>query len=544
MQHDSLPLIIQGGMGVGVSGWRLARAVSMAGQLGVVSGSGLDTILTRRLQRGDADGHVRRALAHLPLAGVAQRILDRYFVAGGKSRSERFRSKPVPAAKPSRHLAELLVASNFVEVFLAKEGHDGPVGINYLEKIQLPTLPSIWGAMLAGVTWVLMGAGIPRAIPGTLDRLAEGRPVELKLEVRGAPSGEEHFTRFDPAEFSDGHPAALARPHFLAIISSATLGTMLMKRSNGRVDGFVVEGPTAGGHNAPPRGQMALSVEGEPIYGKRDVPDVTAIQSLGLPFWLAGSCAEPQRVVAARQQGAAGVQVGTAFAYCEESDLDSDLKEQVLAMSREGRARVMTDPIASPTGFPFKVLQKDATLSDAALYEKRMRICDLGYLRHAYRKQNGTLGWRCPAEPVKDYLRKGGDEQDTRGRKCVCNALMANIGLSQVQRGGEPELPLITSGDDVAAVARFLKRGSSSYSAADVLDYLLADVRRSIVAGGVSRGRSQADRPASPTRAAKHPHGNVLFAEWACPPARDAPRAARSPKAAAEGKAPPEQPSS
>ena len=48
-----LPVIIQGGMGAGVSSWRLARAVSSTGQLGVVSGTALDVILARRLQEGD-----------------------------------------------------------------------------------------------------------------------------------------------------------------------------------------------------------------------------------------------------------------------------------------------------------------------------------------------------------------------------------------------------------------------------------------------------------------------------------------------------------
>jgi magnesium chelatase subunit I len=88
------PAIIQGGMGVGVSGWRLARAVSRAGQLGVVSGTGLDVVLVRRLQLGDVGGHVRRALDFFPLREVAERIVDRYFVPGGKpaiSRSERNR---------------------------------------------------------------------------------------------------------------------------------------------------------------------------------------------------------------------------------------------------------------------------------------------------------------------------------------------------------------------------------------------------------------------------------------------------------------------
>jgi hypothetical protein len=144
----------------------------------------------------------------------------------------------------------------------------------------------------------------------------------------------------------------------------------------------------------------------------------------------------------------------------------------------------------------------DETLSDSGPYEKRTRICDLGYLRHAYRKENGKLGWRCPSEPVDDYVRKGGDEKETRGRKCVCNALMSNIGLGQVQRSGEAELPLITSGDDVAEVARFLADGSCTCSAADVIDYLLGGVKNSLPAGGISRGWPQVDRPASPTRAA------------------------------------------
>lgn len=465
-------------MGAGVSSWPLARAVSKAGQLGVVSGTGLDTILTRRLQAGDHGGHMRRALERFPIPGVARRIIDRYFVQGGKPSDRPFKSKPIGAVEPSRHLKDLLVASNFAEVFLAKEGHDGPVGINYLEKIQLPTLPSIFGAMLAGVSWVLMGAGIPRAIPGVMDRLAEGQAVQLRLDVKGAESGEEFYTRFDPAEYCDGAAPNLDRPGFLAIISSSTLATMLKKRSDGRVDGFVVEGPTAGGHNAPPRGQTQLSAGGEPVYGDRDVPDLDAIKALGLPFWLAGSCAEPEHLLAAQQRGAVGVQVGTAFAYCRESSLDESLKDRTLAMSRAGQARVFTDPVVSPTGFPFKLLQMEGTLSDVAIREARTRVCDLGYLRHAYRKPDGKLGWRCPSEPVKDYVRKGGADADTEGRGCVCNGLLANVGLPQIQRGGETELPLITSGDDVINVARFLKPGQDTYSAQDVIDYLLGNSDR------------------------------------------------------------------
>ena len=72
-----------------------------------------------------------------------------------------------------------------------------------------------------------------------------------------------------------------------------------------------------------------------------------------------------------------------------------------------------------------------------------------------------------------DYVQKGGQAEDALGRKCVCNALMANIGLGQTRNGGELEKPLITSGDDVANIARFLKPGAHSYRAVDVIEYLL-----------------------------------------------------------------------
>lgn len=476
MTSASLPTIIQGGMGAGVSSWTLANAVARTGQMGVVSGTALDLILARRLQVGDPGGHVRRALGHFPIPEIAQRIIDRYFVEGGKSESKPFKPKPVVGMKHSKQLEELLVASNFVEVYLAKEGHSGPVGINYLEKIQVPNLPSMFGAMLAGVSYVLMGAGIPKAIPGILDKLAAKQAVELKIDVQGAQAGEEFTTKFDPVEFCGGEVPDINRPDFLAIVSSAPLANMLAKKASGKVNGFIIEGPTAGGHNAPPRGKMQLSVEGEPIYGERDVADLEAIHAIGLPFWLAGSYAEPDRVVQAKKMGAAGVQVGTAFAFCNESGLDKEIRDQGIQKSIKGEAEVFTDPVASPTGFPFKVLEMDQTHSDQATYEARSRICDLGYLRHAYRKENGKVGWRCPSEPIDDYVKKGGSLEDTVGRKCVCNGLMANIHLGQIQQNGDLEKPLITCGDDVAGITRFLKPGQTTYSALDVIEYLLADL--------------------------------------------------------------------
>lgn len=461
-------MIIQGGMGVGVSGWQLANAVASYGQLGVVSGTALDTVMIRRLQLGDAGGHVRRALEAFPVPDVAKRIHDKYFIDGGKEAHVPFRSRSMPSIKWRRPAAELVAVANFVEVFLAKEGHENPVGINYLEKIQIQTLASIYGAMMAGVDYVLMGAGIPKAIPAVLERFAAGESAELGLDVKDGT--QKHVTRFDPQEFLEGAADHLPRPKFLAIVASHVLATML-SRAEVPPDGFVVEGPTAGGHNAPPRKKEQTDT-GEPLYGPRDVVDLEAMADLGRPFWLAGSQGSPDSVKLALEAGAAGVQVGTAFAFCEESGMLPELKASVLAASKTGDVQVFTDPLASPTGFPFKVIQHENTWSDPEVYEKRERICDLGYLRNAYETSDGKVKYRCPSEPVQVFIGKGGDIADTVKRQCLCNGLMSNIGLGQMRDGVE-EGVVLTAGDDAADVARFLPQGAESYKASDVIDQLI-----------------------------------------------------------------------
>jgi len=467
-----LPVIIQGGMGVGVSSWRLAHAVSERGQLGVVSGTALDQVLVRRLQDGDAGGHVRRALDQLPFPRMAARILQRYFIPGGKVPDQPYIRIPLHQKDNPRDLVELCIAGNFVEVFLAKEGHGNPAGINYLEKIQLPHLPSIYGALLAGVDAVLMGAGIPIRVPGVLDRLALHQQATYPLYVIGAGPDDDTTMTFNPRDYAEGEPRPLKRPLFLPIIASNTLAATLVKKSNGRVDGFIIEGPTAGGHNAPPRGKMQLDENGEPIYGERDVVDLARMRELGLPFWLAGGFGSPEKLQEALANGAAGIQVGTAFAFCEESGLLDELKQSVLTET----FKLKTDALASPTGFPFKVIQHRDTVAASTVYNDRPRICDLGYLREAYKTGEGEIGYRCAGEPVSLYVSKGGNEAGANGRLCLCNGLMANIGLGQVRGGGRHHEPgLLTAGDDVINVTRFLQPGQTHYTAGDVIRTLLGN---------------------------------------------------------------------
>lgn len=469
------PVLIQGGMGVGVSNWQLARAVSAAGQLGVVSGTLIDMVFARRLQDGDPGDHMQRACRHFPDQALAQRVLQRYFIPGGKGKCDPYVSVPMVGIRPSLPSLELIILANFAEVFLAKEAHQGLIGINYLEKIQLPTLPSLYGAMLADVDYVLMGAGIPKSIPGILDRLTQHQEVSLKLyiESSGDEPQDSTFLTFDPSQVLK-LDKPLKRPQFIAIVSSHTLAANLAKKSSGRVDGFVIENHTAGGHNAPPRGPMHLAENGEPVYGERDAANLAEMKKIGLPFWLAGgmygACGSLQ---AALDAGAAGVQIGTPFAFCHESGITKELKTKVLQEVQSGSVGVFTDPCASASGYPFKVAMLEGTLAEDSVYEDRARICDLGYLRTPYERNDQTIGFRCPGEPVDEFVRKGGTIAATAGRKCLCNALLSTIGLGQVRQEQYLEPALVTAGDNIMELKNFLTNDNLDYSAKSVIDQIL-----------------------------------------------------------------------
>jgi NAD(P)H-dependent flavin oxidoreductase YrpB (nitropropane dioxygenase family) len=468
----SPPRIIQGGMGVAVSGWQLARAVSRTGQLGVVSGTALDAVMARRLQDGDPGGHIRRALSHFPVPAMADRVLRRYFRIEGRPDGQPYKSTPQLTLRPGVRAMELSVVANFVEVWLAKEGHEGVVGINFLEKIQMGTASAAYGAMLADVDYVLMGAGIPAKIPHLLDRLAQHASAALDLSVAGATTS--YSVGLDPRSLTGADLPPLRRPTFLAIVSAHVLATYLAREEATCPDGFVIEGPSAGGHNAPPRGRLTLDDTGQPIFGPRDRVNLSAVAALGLPFWLAGGHATPERLRQARDLGAVGIQAGTVFALSAESGITSELRAQMLTELREGRLDIRTDALASPTHFPFKVASVPGTLSDAEVYSARPRVCDLGYLRAAFERSPGIIGYRCPSEPVEDYLRKGGSVGDTVGRMCLCNGLTATVGLGQVRQGGYWEPSLATLGADLAGPEQLSSRHPEGWTAAEAVRYLLA----------------------------------------------------------------------
>ena len=436
----TLPKIIQGGMGVAVSNWELAKAVSTHGGMGVVSGTAIDAVLIRRLESGDAGGHVRRALAAFPNQETANAIVEKYFIEGGKEKTESFSNAPKLLINAHRHSNDLLILGAFVEVWLAKEGHDGQVGINFLEKIQMGSAAGILGAMLANVDYVIMGAGIPREIPRFITEISQKKSSYITVDI---VNGDSQRITIDPSEFVDISKIEFVRPMFLAIIINDVLAAYLARDESSRPDGFIIEGPSAGGHNAPPRGKIEFDAENEPIYGPRDLANLEKMVKYGYPFWLAGGFGARGKLKDALALGAEGVQVGTLFALSNESGFTDEIRNQILG-----------------------------TLAVPEVFAARPKLCDMGYLREPIMLKSGRVDYRCPSEPEIPYLKKDGTIEETEGRKCLCNGLFSNIGLGQHRRDGYDEAPIVTLGSDVDGCKELIKLHPNGWSAALAMDFI------------------------------------------------------------------------
>lgn len=514
-----VPLLLSGGMAVGISTPTLVRAVSTyeipgfgSGLcLGITSGTAAAHILARRLQQGDTS--VRRALDALAaLAPSLERELnelhDLYFVEGGKPESRPYKPVRPFDLEPPRWLRLLTMAANFTVVWECKQGHDNPVGINYLQKIELSQMPALYGAMVAGVDYVCVGAGNPAYFPGYLRRLARQEPVEQSVHV--ARASKPHSIVFDPRSFGGEDLGHLECPRFIAIVSAYEQAEHLASNEETRPYGFVFEGPTAGGHNAPPVANYQRFTGEPPKWGDADEVDLAKVSALREPFWLAGGYGNSAGLRKALQAGAAGVQFGTILAFSDESGMALALRRSALQRIWQRSLTVATEPLMSPTGFPFKVVQLPGSLAEEAVRKEREGVacCDLGHLvtlietKRRVTRPDGTteevveVKTICPSEPLETFTRKGGVPTRRKGAICLCNGLISTAGYPGVH-GAYVEPPVITAGDaslkDVHEIQR--RNRCITYPAAHAIALVL-EGEPSIEALLLARGAG--DRTAAP----------------------------------------------
>ena len=444
----ALPRLLHASPRLAISTWRLARAIAATGQLGVVPSAPLAPVLARRLELGDLDGELRRAMEHFPYPGVARRVWEQHHRPGGKRADEPFAPTRQPVINNGPALTELTVLANFVEVWLAREDRPGPIGLALHDQAQTALLPSLYGGLLAGADFVLVSGRNPALIPGLLQRLREGRAGELNVN----PTEPDLACGFDPRVLGDALIPDLPRPRLLVWVDSPEQAASVCLRASGHIDGFVWD--------LPP--------------GPRRNQDLERWRSLGVPFWFHGSPATREHFAEARRAGAEGLSLATPFTFCEESPLDEAIKARVLTLATQSPEQLKLGHIPDPSGQTVSVLQWEETAPAPDCLAGRSRLCDIGYFREVYRRPDGTVGYRCPGEPIAHFTAKGGSSAAARGQVCLCNSLLATLGLAQLRDGDELERLIIPAGEDVRELARFLPPGRPRFTAAEVVAYLLA----------------------------------------------------------------------
>lgn len=453
------PKIILGGMGVGVSWWYLVRQACLAAMeigldfLGVVSLTAIGDVAVRRMQLGDRD--MLRALDAFPVPEIAAEIRKKYYIEGGKNKNVPFAQLPLFTLDPSDELIWINIFGGFAEVWLAKEGHAGKVGVNILEKIQLPIIYNLLGAIWAGAEAIIVGAGLPIQIPEVINAILERREIRYKLAAAGDCRGQEFFMKLDLERLFRGisvkskdrvNKLFLQRPWFFPIVTLPAAAKIMLDKVEDGITGFVVEERIAGGHNAPPRDKRAQRNQKEElIYGPKDEIDWMYFAELGkrMPIFPAGGFVSREKRQEYARYNPAGFQIGGPFGICDETAIILPILSALRTLLIDGQLEVLSNPDISSSGYPFQTATLTGTMAEAAVREGRRKRCNLGYLRQPY-FENGGLKFRCSAEEPAVYVAKGGKLEDTVGKACLCNGLLSNIGLAQVYADGYYEPPIVT----------------------------------------------------------------------------------------------------
>ncbi len=440
MSHDlidGMPRLIQAGMGIHVSSAHLANRASRLGALGVVSGAALRHVIIEDIRAGDAE-----SIAVARTFPVRRYVDELLAFAPGGARHTHAVPIDTPDSERGRLPKRLSVMAAYVEVLRARRGHRGKIGINVMWKCTLTALPTIYGAMLAGVDALLCGAGVPMELPDIVRRMRAGEDLEY-LPLTGTGT----HVRLKISE--DGTAPLLSSmpvPRMIPILSNYAFSKRIVdnwaKEHATRPFAFVLEHHEAGGHNAPPRNKSEFT-EQDDIDRYFD-----KVKALGVPIYVAGAFAEGgsgRDLESWIARGAYGIQVGSRFALCSDSGMRADLRERIIAANAQATLHVTTSPAMSPTGYPLKVVPLPGTVSDPATYAVRERICNRLYLAQSH-FETGADGavietYVCPAMPQEQYVRLGGDATDTAGRVCLCNGLLSTAGYYS-----DIEAPLLTLG--------------------------------------------------------------------------------------------------
>ena len=385
-------------MGVAVSGWRLAREVSLAGHLGVVSGTAMDAVLARRLQDGDPGGHYRRALAHFPSPAMA-RAGARHLLRRGRPQ----RRHPLQAAAQAdpAHRPRRPGARRRRQLRRGVAGQGGP---RRRRRHQLPREDPARHAdrhprrdarrrRLRAHGRRHPARGAPAAARA---RGRRGRPHPGRRRRRHRCSG---FVEVDPARPARRRPAAAA-PGPTSSPSSRSTSSPRTCTATRR------SAPTASSSSArrpaaTPR-RRAAGCSSTSTASRSTAPATrptsTKMAAIGLPFWMAGAYGTPEQVAAAVRGRARSA---CRSAPCSRCARESGITRRLARAGARPAAAGDLDGAQRPAGQPDRLPVQGGQPRGHRQPRPRStrpatRLCDLSYLRQPVRarQRHGRLPLR------------------------------------------------------------------------------------------------------------------------------------------------------
>ena len=346
----------------------------------------------------------------------------------------------------------------------------------------MATPRAAYGAMLAGVDYVLMGAGIPREIPHLLDELAAHRRRSTSPST--SPARDRRHVHGRP------RPARPRSATHLPAAAPADVPRHRLRARAGRLPRPRRRAPAPTASSSRARAPAGTT----PRRAARLVLDETGAAGLRPARRRPTSPRSPPSACRSGSPGGYGTPGGAAPRRARPAPPAS----RSARSSRCARSPASTPSSASScwsscAPAPSTVRTDAARLADRlpvqgrrssparsrtpAVYDARPRLCDLGYLRTPYRAQERRVGYRCPAEPVDVYVRKGGDPRGHRGTRSACATRSSPTSASARHRtDGYVEKPLLTLGEELGGARHLLRRHPSGWTAGDALDWLLGPV--------------------------------------------------------------------
>ena len=286
--------IVQGGMGIGISGSRLASAVANEGGIGVISAVGL--------------GFMGRSVKDENLRKLAQKTGE-----------------------------TLNITMLRQEIRRARELTKGVLGVNIMVAIS-EFAETAKAAAAEGIDIIFAGAGLPLSLPECLKKGSRTKLIPIVSSVKAAK----------------------------------LIARRWMNMYQYVPDGFVLEGPKAGGHLGFTRKQIE-----DPSYQLEELlpPLAEEAERLGrekgkkVPVIAGGGIYTGGDISKMLALGASGVQMATRFVATEECDADQAFKQAYVDCTKEDIAI-----IESPVGLPGRALM-NSFLEEAKAGQRHPKVC-------------------------------------------------------------------------------------------------------------------------------------------------------------------------